>query len=413
MQINNKLRFLLTEKARYKVAYGGRAGGKSRDYSGALVAIGTQKKVRIVACRDTEKSILESLHQLFEGWINSEPAFKDFYTIAQKKIIGKNGTEIMFAGLRNPESFKSFEDADYVWIEEAQTINKRTWDILIPTVRAKDSEIWLSFNPDFETDETYRRFVLNPPKNSILQLINYTDNPNCPQVILDEANELKERNIDEYNHIYGGQCVQVLEGSVYAREIRQLLTNNRITKVPYEPMRPVDTFWDLGRSDFTCIWFAQWVGLELRVIDFYHNRLENLDHYAKVLQEKDYLYGIDYLPHDAAHKTLAAGGKSIADQLNNMGRRTKVLSPELKTTSINAVRTVLPKCYFDSVKCEEGLAFLKRYQYKIDKITNQWSKDPIHDENSHAADAMAVLAIASKPPRERRGVAYANTDYSL
>lgn len=413
MQINEKLSFLLKEKSRYKIAYGGRAGGKSRDFSGSLLIIGAQEQCRIVACRDTEKSIIESIHQLFEGHILREPSLRYFYEIQQKKIIGKNGTEIMFAGLRNPDSFKSFEEANYVWIEEAQTINKHTWDILIPTVRAPFSEIWVSFNPDFDTDETYKRFITNRPNNSIVQLINYTDNPFCPQVIIDEAEELKAKDIDEYNHIYLGQCVQVLEGSVYAKEIRNLYTNGHITKVPYEPMRPVDTFWDLGRSDFTCIWFAQWVGMELHIIDFYHNRLENADHYAKVLSEKGYLYGTDYMPHDAKHKTMASKGSSLEEQFTQLGRKVKVLPPENKTTSINSVRTILPKCYFDEAKTQQGINFIKRYSYKIDPNTRQWSKEPVHDENSHAADALAILGIASKPVRERRAPTSYSTDIIL
>lgn len=415
MKINDRLSFLLTEKSRYKVLYGGRAGGKSRDISGSLIVLATQKKCRIVACRDTEKSILESLHQLFESHILADPALRAIYDIKQKKITNlQNGSEIMFIGLQNPDSFKSFEEADYVWIEEAVGIKKRVWDVLIPTVRAPGSEIWLSFNPDFETDETYKRFVATPRKNSIVHHISYLDNPFCPQVMLDEADELRETEIDEYNHIWLGQCVQVLEGAIYAKEIRRMLTNNQITGVPYNPMCPVETFWDLGRSDFTCIWFAQWVGLELHVIDFYHNRLENLEHYVKILRERDYLYGTDHLPHDAAHKTLAAGGKSIDDQLRAMGRKTKVLPPENKTTQHNAVRTLLPKCYFDQVKCADGLNFVKRYKYKIDPNTGQWSKEPMHDENSHAADGLAVMGISSKPPRLNvHRPTHANTDYYL
>lgn len=414
MKINERLSFLLETPSRYKILHGGRAGGKSRDISASLTLLGTQRPVRIVGCRDTEKSIIESIHQLFESHIINEPALAKFYTIGQKKIVGKNGTEIMFAGLRNPDSFKSFEDANYVWIEEAQTISKRTWDVLIPTVRAPNSEIWASFNPELDTDETYKRFVINPPKSAIIHQINYIDNPFCPQVIIDEAEELRAKDIDEYNHIYGGQCVQVLEGSVYAKELRRMLTNNQITKVPHEPMRPVHTFWDLGRSDYTCIWFAQWIGLELHVIDFYYARLENLEHYVKVLNEKGYIYGTDYLPHDAAHKTLAAAGKSIEGQLRAVGRNTKVLSPESKVASINAVRTILPKCYFDEERTKEGLDFVKRYRYKIDKVTNQWSKDPMHDENSHAADALAVMAISAKPDTIRHNrPAFANTEYIL
>ena len=139
MEFNDANAFLITDAMRYKILEGGRAGGKSRDMSGALSVIGTQKPCRIVCCRDTDKSIIESVHQLFEGHITKTPQLDAWYDIKQKKITGKNGTEIMFAGLRNPESFKSFEDADYVWIEEARNISKHTWDILIPTVRKDGS----------------------------------------------------------------------------------------------------------------------------------------------------------------------------------------------------------------------------------------------------------------------------------
>src|SRR5690348_12970922 len=164
-QFPEKLEFLF-HPSRYKVAYGGRGGTKSWGIARALLIAGTQRKMRILCVRETMNSIEQSVHQLLTDQIRLL-GLRDFYRIQLKSIIGVNGTEFFFAGIRQSvDNMKSYEDVDACWCEEAQAISKRSWNILIPTIRKEGSEIYVSFNPEFEDDETYKMFVTNPPSNA-------------------------------------------------------------------------------------------------------------------------------------------------------------------------------------------------------------------------------------------------------
>jgi phage terminase large subunit len=319
------------------------------------------------------------------------------YDIQQASIKGLNGTEFFFEGLRhNINKIKSIEGVDICWVEEAQAVTKSSWDIVIPTIRKDGSEIWITFNPELEEDETYQRFVINPPPNALVQKINWQDNPWFPSVLNDEMQQLKAKNPDDYLHVWEGSCKQVLEGAIYATEIRDATKEGRITKVPYDPIQPVHTFWDLGWSDHTSIWFAQAIGMEYRIIDFVQDRQRTINYFIQLLQERGYIYGIDYLPHDAQSATLASGGRSIEQIMNSLGRRVKIVPKMPLEVGINAARTVFGNCWFDQGKCADGLHALRRYRYDVDPDTKQFSKIPLHDQHSHAADAFRYLALSLK-----------------
>src|SRR6185437_15618646 len=152
-----KLSYLFKPK-RYKVAYGGRGGAKSWGFARALLILGAQKPLRILCTRETQKSIGDSVHKLLDDQIKLL-GLEKFYEVQKSAIIGANGTEFIFAGIRqNVHNLKSYEACDICWVEEAQTVSKSSWDVLVPTIRKEGSEIWVSFNPDLETDETYQRF---------------------------------------------------------------------------------------------------------------------------------------------------------------------------------------------------------------------------------------------------------------
>ncbi|MBX9890335.1 MAG: PBSX family phage terminase large subunit [Amoebophilaceae bacterium] len=368
-------------------------GGKSWDFAASLLLLGKSRPIRILCCREQKNSIAESIHALFKQWIIGDETLINFFEVKETYIRGANGTEILFSGLQNAMSLKSFEAADYVWIEEASTLKKATWDILEPTIRKEGSEIWLSFNPVLSTDFVYKYFVLYPPADAIVVKLNYMDNPFCPSTLIASANRLQEQDVDEYNHIYLGHCQQTLSGAVYAKELRAATTENRITRVPYTPGIAVDTFWDLGWSDRTAIWFIQRIGLDIRIINYYECQFEGIDHYVKTLHQLDYFYGYDYLPHDANHKNISNGGKSVVEQLK-MARRKIKLIPNRNTVNegIFAVRRMFAACVFDEVNCADGITHLRSYCYRVD-ANGQFSKEPKHDEHSHAADAFRYVAL--------------------
>lgn len=388
----------LFEPSRYKVAYGGRGSSKSWSAAAALLILAAQSPLRILCAREIQKSIKESVHQLLRDQIVAL-GLEAQYEVLDTEIRGKNGSLFLFAGLRhNIANIKSKEGVDIVWVEEAQTVSKASWDTLIPTIRKEGSEIWVTFNPELDTDDTYVRFVTTPPTGSVVRKVNWSDNPWFPDVLRQEMLDLKARDIDAYMTVWLGHCKQTLDGAVFANEMRAATSEGRICKVPYDRSKPVHTFWDLGRRDLTSIWFAQIVGFEYRVIDFYENRGFALDHYLKVIQDKPYIYGDDWLPHDAENELLASK-LTIAQQMRAIGRKVRI-TPKIKVSEgINAVRTLFPNTYFDADKCADGLNRIRRYCYEVDPDTGQFSRDPLHDDNSNAADALRYLAVALKEPK--------------
>ena len=188
-----------------------------------------------------------------------------------------------------------------------------------------------------------------------------------------------------------------LVGAYYSHEMMRAKENGRITKVPWEPLKPVITAWDLGVRDATSIWFAQKVGHEVRLIDYYHATGVGLDHYAKVLREKPYAYTEHLVPHDARVKELGPG-KTRVEQAAEMGLRMTVMPNIPLADGIQAARALLARCWFDEDHCEKGIEGLRSYTKKAteerDPDGNVVFQDtPLHNWASHPADAFRTLAM--------------------
>ena len=387
----------LFKPSRYKVLDGGRGGAKSWGIARALLLQGSNEKLRIGCGREIQKSIADSVHQLLRNQIEAL-GLGGFYAVRETYIEGRNGTLFTFHGLRhNVVDLKSLEGCDRFWVEEAQTVSKTSWETLIPTIRKDGSEIWISFNPELDTDETYKRFILNPPPGTIRITLNWRDNPWFPAVLRQEMETLKAANEDDYDHVWEGKTRQTLDGAIYANEIRAATRDERFTRVPCDESKPVQTFWDLGRADATAIWFAQYIGFEFRIVDFYENRGFALAHYLKVLQGKPYVYGDTWLPHDAQNDLLASE-RTIEQQIRDARFNVRITPKTSVAEGINAGRTVFSRCWFDAAKCADGINHLRRYRYDVDPDTKQYSRNPLHDDHSHAADAFRYLAVSLSAP---------------
>lgn len=404
-QFPEKLNCLFTP-ARYKILWGGRGAGRSWGVARALLLLGVKRPLRILCARELQNSIQDSVHRLLSDQIFAL-GLSEFYEIKQTYIKGANGTEFSFEGIRhNVNKIKSYEGVDICWVEEAQTVSRSSWSVLIPTIRKETpewkSEIWITFNPMLESDETYQRFIKYPPTDSVSVKMTYRDNFWFPKVLEQERLDLKSRNPDEYMNVWEGNCLLNLEGAVYANELRLAQAEGRLTtKVPYEKGIPVDTFWDLGRRDATAIWFAQKVGFEYRILEYYEGRQKDLEHYVLELQARKYVYGVDYLPFDGAAKTLGTK-RSIEEQLRAEGRKVRIVPKLSIADGINAARTLFPNCWFDVDKCADGMQCLRHYRYEIVHDTQTFSREPLHDWTSHGADAFRYLAIALKEHRPRK-----------
>jgi len=392
----------LFKKSRYKVAYGGRGGAKSWGIARALLILGAKNPLRILCAREFMTSMRDSVHKLLCDQIEAL-GLLGFYEITQASIRGKNGTEFAFACLKHTISnLKSFAGVDICWVEEARTISRFSWNVLIPTIRKESSEIWVSFNPELETDETYQRFVVKPPDDCIQIKVNWSDNPWFPETLKLEKDALKERDEEAYNQVWEGLCRQTVDGAIFAKEMQQAEKDGRITRVAYDATKPVHAVFDLGWSDSTAIWFLQFIGMETRLIRYIEDSQKTISFYMATMQTFGYVYDTIWLPHDAENKTLAAAGRSIDDIVRAAGYKTNILPKVPIVDSINAARTIFPSCWFDREHAADGITCLRHYRYEVDPDTGQFSRSPLHDHYSHGADAFRYIALMIKEPVKRK-----------
>jgi phage terminase large subunit len=212
---------------------------------------------------------------------------------------------------------------------------------------------------------------------------------------LDDAREMmgEDRYLQEFECSFEAAIV----GAYYAQEMKQVTDTGRICAVPYDPAASVISSWDLGIGDSTAIWFAQYIGQEIHIIDYYEASGVGLDHYAKVLFEKGYHYEQHILPHDVRVKELGTG-KSRLETLEALGIRNIEIAPKLAIEDgIQQARTMLAKCWFDEENCKRGIEALRQYRRDFDEKNKAWRSRPLHDWTSHGADAFRYMAVGYKP----------------
>ena len=212
---------------------------------------------------------------------------------------------------------------------------------------------------------------------------------------LDDAREMmgEDRYLQEFECSFEAAIV----GAYYAQEMKQVTDTGRICAVPYDPAASVITSWDLGIGDSTAIFFAQYIGQEIHIIDYYEASGVGLDHYAKVLFEKGYHYEQHILPHDVRVKELGTG-KSRLETLEALGIRNIEIAPKLAIEDgIQQARTMLAKCWFDEENCKRGIEALRQYRRDFDEKNKAWRSRPLHDWTSHGADAFRYMAVGYKP----------------
>lgn len=393
--IPSAFKFLRTP-SRYKTLYGGRGGAKSHAAARTLLVMGMEKPLRIVCGREIQKSIKDSTHTLLADLIRGH-GLTWFYEIQETVLKGKNGTEFKFRGLKhNITDLKSLEGADYLVIEEAENVSNNSYEVIIPTLRKEGSEIWIIFNPKNITDPTYQRFVSKQDPDNLVKKVSWRDNPFFPDVLNKERLKLFKDDPEAYQHIWEGEPDTRRSGAVYAKQLAKAREEGRVTIVPYDSASEVFTAWDLGFGDSTAIWWLQFVGRELRWLDYYENSGEQLGHYAKIVKEKPYNYlkSGHFLPHDGAHGNIR--GDSVSKQLASMGISNTVLIREIDINpGIELLRQTIAYSVFDK-KCEnEGLFALEQYGYEWDNDRNVFKSKPRHDWTSHAGDSARYAAIAA------------------
>lgn len=389
--IDELLPFL--EPKRYKVAYGGRGSSKSWGIARMLIAKAYMKYEKILCCREFQGSIEESVLALLESQIIRMGLTSAFEIQAKKITCLTTGSVFLFEGLKaNVTKIKSMEGVSIVWAEEAEKILKKSWDILTPTIRTEGSEIWVSFNPDDDLDETYQRFVEDPPDNCYTVQVNYHKNPWFPEVLRVEMEQLRAKDPGEYEHVWEGKPKTAIKGAFYAQQMTDIVSEGRLLNLPYDPDMMVITSWDLGMADSTVIWFYQISVSEIRVINCLEFKGTGIPDIVAELNTLPYQYSQHIGPHDIKVHELGSG-KSRLEIAANLGLRFTVAPSLPVDDGIMATKSILKRCYFDKEKCMYGVKALKRYRTEYNEERKVFSKKPVHDWTSDFADSFRYFAI--------------------
>lgn len=220
---------------------------------------------------------------------------------------------------------------------------------------------------------------------------------------LEELEDAKRSmTADQYAQEYECSFEAAIQGAIYGVFMREGLEAGRIGAVPYDPKLPVHTAWDLGFDDSTAIWFWQICFGEIRLIDYYESNGHGVPHYTDLLKAKPYTYGRHWVPHDAANELMAAGGRSIVNQMWDAGVKASIIPATSQQNSIEATRMTLPRCWFDEAKCAQGIEALRQYQFEFDEDKKTFKSKPRHDWASHGSDAFEIIGQVWRNPESEK-----------
>lgn len=305
-------------------------------------------------------------------------------------VLFPNGAKISFYGAENPDSLRGLDLCDVV-IDEVAQMPAPLWSkIILPMLVSSQGSALFVGTPQG------KNLLLNiweearkDPDHWVSLMFKASDTG----LFKPETIEHARRSMSEEEYLQEYECsfLASLKGSYYGKLLEQAEHEGRLCSVPYNPGSAVITAWDLGFSDSTAIWFAQVIGQEVHVIDYYASSGVGLDHYARILKDKPYVYGEHIYPHDVAVSELGTGTTRL-ETLRKLGLPGRVLKAARVDDGINAVRMLLPRCWFDLERCESGLDALRMYQRDWDDKAQDFRSSPRHDWTSHGADAFRYLA---------------------
>lgn len=393
----------LLKPSRYKGAYGGRGSGKSHFFAGLLVEDHLRNPgLRSVCIREVQKSLKESAKRLVEDKIHEYDLAQSGFEVLKDEIRTPGGGLIIFQGMQDhtAESIKSLEGFGRAWIEEAQSLSSRSLSLLRPTIRAPGSELWFSWNPRRKSDPVDKMLRGGElPTDAIVVRANYSDNPWLPAELEQERLDCLRSDPDQYPHIWEGDYATVLSGAYFARQLAEARADKRIGKVAIDPLMQVRAYWDIGVRDATSIWIVQFVGREIRVLNYYEAVGQPLSAHLNWLRSNGYGNALCVLPHDGAdHDAVTA--TRFEDHIRAAGFAVETVKNQGKGAAlkrIEAARRVFPSVWFNEATTEAGRDALGWYHEKRDEDRNI-GLGPEHDWSSHGADAFGLMAVHYEAP---------------
>lgn len=404
LQIETPRAFLpLLPAARYKGVWGGRGSGKSHFFAEMAVERCLMRPgTRILCVREVQLSLKQSVKKLIEDKIAALGVQSQFDCI-KTEINTPGGGVIAFQGMQDhtAETVKSFEAFDVAWVEEAQSLSQHSLTLLRPTIRKPSSELWFSWNPRRKTDAVDALLRgPSPPSNSVVIRANWSDNPWFPAELETERQDDQRDRPDQYDHVWEGDYVKVFDGAYYAAQLSQARKEKRFGNVAADPLMQYRAFWDIGTRDATAIWVAQFVGREIRVLDYYEASGQPLGTHLEWLRSKGYGKALCVLPHDGANQNHVTADR-FEDHVRQAGFAVEVVKNQGKGAAlkrIEAARRLFPSIWFNEPTTGSGVDALGAYHERKDEARNI-GLGPEHDWSSHAADGFGLMCVAYEEPR--------------
>jgi len=405
-----KLKPLFVGPADVRAAYGGRGSAKTRSFAKMTAVKGyifgqAGHSGIILAARQYMNSLADSSLEEIKRCIEEEPFLAAYYDVGERYIRSRDGRiDYAFAGLdRNIASIKSKGRILLCWVDEAEPVTEEGWSILIPTLREEgegwNAELWVTWNPRHKKAAVESRFrFANDPLIRAVEM-NWRDNPKFPAKLERERQRDYAERPEQYGHIWEGEYATVLAGAYFARSIADAKAQGRIGRVPADPLMAYRAFFDIGgtgaKADAVAIWVAQFVGKEIRVLDYYEAVGQPLAAHVEWLRSKGYGKAEIVLPHDGSthdkvydvsyESALRQAGFSV-EVMRNAGAGAAAMR-------IEAARRKFPAIWFNADTTQAGLDALGWYHEKRDEARNI-GLGPEHDWSSHGADAFGLMCVA-------------------
>lgn len=393
-------RDLLGRRARYKVYHGGRGGGKSRAIAAALIHMASVTSLRILCAREIQLSIKDSVKRLLDDEIVRQGLQAEYTSTLTEIRNNRTGSLFIFSGLRgaSADTIKSYEGIDICWLEEAHSISQRSWDVLIPTIRKEQSEIWISFNPYLKTDPVYKMFVEGtPPPDSVVVEVNHYDNPFFPDVLRREMEWDRERDPDKYTHVWLGKPVQNTDTQVF---------NGTWTIAPCPEPHPNEMLyfgadWGFAQDPTTLV--RCWIDDSIRTL--------YVDHEAGGvgIEIDDTPALFDMVPGSRAYDIIADSARpETISYMRRAGFRVKPASKGKGSVEEGVARLKNYRIVVDP-RCRNVVSELSLYSYKTDPRTGA-ILPVLEDRHNHTIDA---LRYATERLRGKRAMLQNATTYVI
>jgi len=405
--MSSSLEFDIPEKAlpifedprRYNILYGGRGSSKSWTIARILSLNGYLKPRRILCAREIQRSLKESVFQLLLDQ-QEHMGLGQFYKGTKDSIIGLNGTQFLFHGIRTEDvsKIKSLEGVDDCWVEEAHNISSKSWRILVPTIRKELSRFYISFNPELVDDPTYERFITKPPKESHVIKMNYKDNPWFSDTLDQERVEDYERDDTPdkhvYKHTWDGVTLPAVEGAIFANEVAKLFEQHRVRPLDYDPMGLVHGIMDLGWGVMTMV-LAQRFGNTVNIIGYHEWVNKTYDQVTAELHSlyPEYRWGSIFMPHDASHRDPKTGHSHFR-VMEDLGWQTDEVEQIGIENYIEKGRRMFGNVYISDL-CERLIHCLRRFKYKVSAVNEEKKTGVEKDDYSHGSEAFCYTAVVA------------------